>query len=76
MLSSDGDVVCEMIKKLEIFKCRYVISTIFKDSSISDVLINYIYDYTNHKIILFLETETKFNIQKLYKFKIFDIMKS
>ena len=43
-----------MIKQLEIFKCRYVISTIFKDSSISDVLINFIYDYANYKIILFL----------------------
>ena len=76
VLSSGGDVVCEMIKQLEIFKCRYVISTIFKDSSISDVLINFIYDKCNEKIILFLQNEIKFNIQQLYKFKIFDIKQS
>ena len=35
----NGEIVCELVKRLRFARSKYKISTVFKDSSISDVLI-------------------------------------
>jgi len=59
VLSEKEDVVCEMIKKLEIFKSKFKITTVYKDTSISEVLSNFIYDKTFNKLILFYWMDNK-----------------
>ena len=59
VLSEKEDVVCEMIKKLEIFKSKFKITTVYKDTSISEVLLNFIYDKTLNKLILFYWMDNK-----------------
>lgn len=62
-----------MIKKLEVFRSKYSISTVYKDSSIAEILINYVFDFKNNKLILFSKEDNFTQRQIRYRTKIYDV---
>ena len=68
-------MICELVKSIKFGKSRWSVKTVFKDSSINDVLLTFMYDNDCNRLLLFYKSEEM--LGKIgYKLKIYNEQKN